>query len=447
MKRIFFKKSDSIVTAPNGYEALGFNNSSVAVRSSGTPIYDKVVESTDINASVSEFLSTVVTIDDSLTYLISNGTIDGISIKSDTTSSYDVTVTGIKRNDNSSPSYYIENHKGLISNYDGNTFLIGKTSSIVYDSMSLNQASVEKTPTVYSTLSTKFSKKSLFVEVIGLSASNIQWTAKTILQVISNNSVPITNSNIKTVDWVTGGLDFLEDDSFRPTTYQLDYFGSATGSDTTGYLDTDFRASRDQFLKDRNELLLRRLLSPTFSINIHSYPDKTIYQNDVLKTIKTALWSEYLSDINDAYESFGDDDDAFIKTWTTTSNLINIWFEPSNKTGLKPSDGLPGINRINVLPGVDINNIPTTGNPGDIIPVFDGDPSDSSSSLSDWYAWDENRNEFSVEFYYDYFSEIQDIKKERKDANLKALNELTLSIKAFLWAGEYLPSYKVKKDL
>ena len=446
MKRIFLKKSDGIGNAPSGYEVLGFNNSSVAIKSNDTPITDKILESTDINASISELLSTGITTDDSLTYLIYNGSIDGISIKPDTTTSYDITVTGIKRNNNSSPAYYIENHKGLISNYDGNTFLIGKTSSIVYNSIQQNQAGVEKTANVSSNLSTKFSKNSLFIEVNGLSSSNIQWSSKTILQVISNNSIGVTNSNMKTDYFVTNGLDFLEDDSFRPTTYQLDYFGSATGSDTTGYLDTDFRSGRDAVLKDQNELSLRKFLSPSYSVNISSFPDKTVYHNGPLKRIKTAWWSEYLSDIDYPFEGFGSDDDSIIKTLTLPSNRVNIWFEPSLNTGFKPSDVLPGVNRVNVLPGVDVNNIPTTGNPGDIIPVFDGDPNETAS-VATWYAWDKENNEFNTTFYDDYFGDIETRKRATRDANLKALNEITLSIKAFLWAGEYLPSYRVKKDL
>jgi hypothetical protein len=443
MKRIFFKRSDVGETPPIGYESFGFNSSSVPVKSNNTSILDKIVESADINASVTEFISASITTDDKPTYLFCEGVFDGISVEADTTSSYDVTVTGIKRNQNSSPGYYIENHKGLISNYDGNTFLMGKTNSIIYDSIQLNQAGQERLNIVSSQLSTKFLTNSLLVEVTGLSSSTVQWSAKTTLQVISNNSVGVTNSNIKTFDYVYNGLDFLEDDTYRPTTYQLDYYGSATGSDVDGYADTNFRASRDAFYKSQNELFLRRIISPSYSVNIDSFPDATIYNKVSLKKVKIACWSEYLSDISEPLYT----DDDFIKNWTTPSNLINIWFEPSPNTGLKPSDVLPGVNIVNILPGVDENNIPITGNPGDVLPVFDIDPLDPSSSFLYYYAWDQANNEFNSTFYNDYFEQIQNTKRERGNSISREFSSLILSIQPFLWASEYIPSYRVKKDL
>jgi hypothetical protein len=106
---------------------------------------------------------------------------------------------------------------------------------------------------------------------------------------------------------------------------------------------------------------------------------------------------------------------------------------------------MPGVFDVNVLPPVERpQDVPRTGNPGDIIIVNEGN---FSGGLDHWRAWDVQKNEFSRFFYDKYFERV--LKDRFNDSNQagKAKNEVMLSILPFVWAANYIPSYRINRDI
>ena len=92
-----------------------------------------------------------------------------------------------------------------------------------------------------------------------------------------------------------------------------------------------------------------------------------------------------------------------------------------------------------MLPAVaSSGDLPLTGNPGEIIALSDG---------SSTYAWDPIEEEFSESVYTNYIMPFWSHRNAKRDANIKAQNELLLAISPFLWAANYIPSYWVRKEL
>jgi hypothetical protein len=213
--------------------------------------------------------------------------------------------------------------------------------------------------------------------------------------------------------YVLPGFDFMELDSFAPTEAELDSYTSEQSD-----LETTYRASLDANLKEQYEN----------NIFEYKYPGVTYSQPTPLAS-PTIFYKDVVFNVN-------------VTRWKQLNQYDN-WYRTTN-TGFSSADLMPGVFDVNVLPPVKkASDLPATGNPGDLIIVtnkFD----ESNDNL---YAWDVQNNVFSEFFYRKYFERV--LKDRFNDSNqaVKAKNEAMLSIIPFVWAANYIPSYRINRDI
>ena len=105
--------------------------------------------------------------------------------------------------------------------------------------------------------------------------------------------------------------------------------------------------------------------------------------------------------------------------------------------GTMPADVFPGITDINILPAVQNSSLlPSVGNPGDVIRVID----------EDYYAWDPQNQEWSYNFYDKFLYNLMTTSNAKRDAHVKAKNELALAMRPVEFAGFYIPGFAITVD-
>ena len=178
---------------------------------------------------------------------------------------------------------------------------------------------------------------------------------------------------------------------------------------------------------------------PTYHSDYGTYSTGSIFFKGAIKTINQTWWAGAL-EIDKNITFYGSQLDQFYETWSTPENLLSYWTNP--ESGLSASSIWPGVSEIKVLPAVaSSGDLPLTGNPGEIIGLS------ASDVVATWYAWDPIEEEFSESVFNNYINAFFDFRGAKRDANIKALNELSLAISPFLWAANYIPSYWVRKEL
>lgn len=216
------------------------------------------------------------------------------------------------------------------------------------------------------------------------------------------------------IPFVFPGFDFMELDSFAPTESELDSYDSSQDA-----LESTYRASRDANIKQQGENNFFEFKYPGVT---YSQPtplaSPTIFYKDVVFNVNTTSWKQL--------------------------NQYDNWYKTTD-TGFSPADLMPGVFDVNILPPVRRpQDVPKRGNPGDIIIVNEGD---FSGGLDRWRAWDVQNNEFSRFFYDTYFDLV--LKERFDDASRasRAKYEVMLSIVPFIWAANYIPSYRINRDI
>lgn len=214
--------------------------------------------------------------------------------------------------------------------------------------------------------------------------------------------------------YVFPGFDFMELDSFAPTESELDSYDSSQSA-----LEITYRASRDQNLKDQvdNNLFEFRYPGVTYS-QPTPLASPTIYYKDVVFNVNVTRWKHL--------------------------NQYDNWYRTTS-TGFSSADLMPGVFDVNILTPVRRHqDVPQTGNPGDIIITNQGDFTGDSDH---WHAWDVQKKEFSRFFYDKYFKRVLVDRFSERDVALKAKAEVMLSIVPFIWAANYIPSYRINRDI
>jgi hypothetical protein len=214
--------------------------------------------------------------------------------------------------------------------------------------------------------------------------------------------------------FVSPGFDFMELDSFAPTEAELDSYTSEQSD-----LETTYRASRDANLKAQNENNNFEFKYPGVT---YSQPtplaSPTIFYKDVVFNVNATSWKQL--------------------------NQYDNWYRTTN-TGFSSADLMPGVFDVNVLPPVKkVNDLPRTGNPGDLI-IVNSDKFDGSND--NWHAWDVQKNEFSRFFYDKYFERVLKDRQSDRENAAKAKNEVILALAPFLWSANYIPSYRINRDI
>ena len=214
--------------------------------------------------------------------------------------------------------------------------------------------------------------------------------------------------------YVVPGFDFMYLDKFVPTSAELDSFDSSQEA-----LETTYRASRDQNLKDQvdNNIFEYKYPGVTYS-QPTPLASPTIYYKDVVFNVNVTRWKHL--------------------------NQYDNWYRTTS-TGFSSADLMPGVFDVNVLsPTHSVRDLPKTGNPGDIIITNQGDFTGDSDH---WHAWDVQKKEFSRFFYDKYFKRVLFDRFSERDKAQKAKNEVILTLLPLLWSANYLPSYRINRDI
>jgi hypothetical protein len=214
--------------------------------------------------------------------------------------------------------------------------------------------------------------------------------------------------------YVSPGFDFMELDSFAPTEAELDSYNSSQIA-----LEQTYIYSRYLNLKDQNENNIFEFKYPGVT---YSQPtplaSPSIYYKDVVFNVNVTRWKQL--------------------------NQYDNWHRTTN-TGFSSADLMPGVFDVNVLPPVKkVSDLPRTGNPGDLIIVNSDDFSGGSDR---WHAWDVQNNVFSKFFYDKYFERVLNDRQFDRTKAIEAKNEVMLSIVPFIWAANYIPSYRINRDI
>ena len=214
--------------------------------------------------------------------------------------------------------------------------------------------------------------------------------------------------------YVFPGFDFMELDSFAPTESELDSYDSSQSA-----LETTYRASRNANIKQQGENNFFEFKYPGVT---YSQPtplaSPTIYYKDVVFNVNVTRWKNL--------------------------NQYDNWYRTTS-TGFSSADLMPGVFDVNVLsPTHSVRDLPKTGNPGDIIITNQGDFTGDSDH---WHAWDVQKKEFSRFFYDKYFERVLIDRFSETDKALKAKNEVILTLLPLLWSANYVPSYRINRDI
>lgn len=210
-------------------------------------------------------------------------------------------------------------------------------------------------------------------------------------------------------------VDFQTNPKFAPTTRELDNF-SAEQED----LETDFRVSRDEYLKQLIINLNAQMVGKISQIaELPELAPSTVFYKRDLTQVQVSRWSTVDNANNDPEE---------IEPW----NVITI-------SGKSAAEVMPNVKYFNFLNEIqNIASLPMSGNPGDVVWCIDEDK---------FFAWDSEANSFTSEFYDLYVEPTYSYQRSDRDSAAKAKNELILAIRPFLFANKYIIDYRIKKSL
>jgi hypothetical protein len=214
--------------------------------------------------------------------------------------------------------------------------------------------------------------------------------------------------------YTSPGFDFMELDSFAPTNEELDLYDSSQV-----VLEEDYKS-------DLSQNGLDQVNNNNFEFK---YPGVTYSQPTPLAS-PTIFYKDVVFNVN-------------VTRWKQLNQYDN-WYRTTN-TGFSSADLMPGVFDVNVLPPVKkVNDLPRTGNPGDLIIVNSGDFTGENDK---WHAWDVQNNVFSKFFYDKYFERVLKDRQNDRNKAIQAKGNVILALAPFLWSANYIPSYRINRDI
>lgn len=189
-------------------------------------------------------------------------------------------------------------------------------------------------------------------------------------------------------------------------------FTGATASNQIEDIMTYFRSRRDSFNwlsieEQYRELTTSELIRKTAVVDfLTNFDFVRLYELSDLRTIPTGLgWPSY-SDIVTAHP-------FMVQTLA--------------------------VDKFNYLPAVDSESkLPTTGNIGDIVTGI--------GTQYDYYIWNHIEGSFVPGNLDQVMEDVFTMERAMRDAKLKALSEMELAIKPYIFAGLYVPSSQLTLD-
>jgi hypothetical protein len=161
----------------------------------------------------------------------------------------------------------------------------------------------------------------------------------------------------------------------------------------------------------------------------------------MLNTELTQEESDTLALLRDFFVNF---DFSLLSGKSAWDNAPQGWFAQVQQNylsaeypeGTLPSQVFAGVEVLNVLPKVNsISELPSVGNPGDVAFIF--------NNTADAVLWDPITSTWSESLYHRFLDDADAFQRVRRDARLKAKNEMTLAMRPFLFAGLHVPAFSL----
>ena len=230
--------------------------------------------------------------------------------------------------------------------------------------------------------------------------------------------------NLQFWDYPMPGINFLDRDDTIITCSELKSFGCTITQDFI----SDYITARNLFHKGATCIPAAEQDGKNPEVNcVNDLPlDYTPWEPNGMAD-QTIQYKGRLTTVN---IDFGCPEYTYWRWNNVHYNILN---------GDRIVDRLPTVkNHMVLLPDIDlISQIPTTGIPGQFFECIEN---------GKIYAWDPTINQFN----YDLGAAIDDItiiKRAKRDAQLKAFNELVLAQQAFLLAADTFPLHRYKYEL
>jgi hypothetical protein len=119
---------------------------------------------------------------------------------------------------------------------------------------------------------------------------------------------------------------------------------------------------------------------------------------------------------------------------------IPSWYEWVNNIPQFAKELFEGVSSWNVLEPIDnLSKLPATGNPGDVVRVVSGE------NGWDWVIWNPVTSSWTSEAV-NMFQDFDTFDRARRDARLKAKNELALAMRPFIFASLDIPAFQLTVD-
>jgi len=253
-------------------------------------------------------------------------------------------------------------------------------------------------------------------------------------------------------------IDFMDDLRIMPTSAEIDSFASSSCascnlSSLQTVIDsypsiydeyspwdyqTDYRSQRDAFVKTSNELSLEMqqgyCYDETYSPkpNINAFKTMIMQNSPLINQTPSFPWNYYLKGVPQKINNYH----------PYKISLDSFWFKQAAPgQPLAPGQILSAYTDHLVIRKSVANatELPLIGQAGDIIRV--GGSADPNYA----YFWWNPQTSAWIDAQNDIFDDYYGTQRAARDAFLKAMNELVLSIKPMVWAGNYMLLHPFKK--
>lgn len=242
------------------------------------------------------------------------------------------------------------------------------------------------------------------------------------------------------VEYILPGWDFMDDAQYKPTCELLEtYTCYDVQEDEAGI----YRQNRDAYYKDVNGY--HACVDAGFDTEYCTAQNPNWNQYDFYYTGLTQSAIEYSG--YSVYNVIGPMRKISMNWWRAVSSY-GEWTDTLSNCSLDPtysasslSDIFTGITDVTYLSIVDFSQLSgITGNIGELIQT-------TGATQSEFY-WSPTSNqwdEFGTECYDSDLEDLLTIRRQERDAYIKAKNQLQLSIKPFLWSSVYIPEFQINK--
>lgn len=242
----------------------------------------------------------------------------------------------------------------------------------------------------------------------------------------------ISNSNGSDTPFAFVPMSFMDDPDYMPICTELKNLCCAECYNDSEEASADYRANRDRYLRDLNENLLNEF---TGSVYPEKYLNYTVWEPGGLGDLTIFNKGGLIN-----YNMLNGCPECTFRIWTEIK-----WPALNNQT---LAERFPTINvntgiKFYWLPAVHFGNTPPTGQPGQLL-KWANDPLDPTTYGE--YAWDPVTNSWS-EILAGILSDLNTTSRARRDAWIKAFNEILLANNPFLWANDYALLHRFKYEL